>query len=658
MKKKNYSSIGKSIVSFWCLMCLSVFVLLIITKQKCILSSFVLVPTESLSFRQDETYNDTNNSIIMLSRLDELDNSNNDNFNNDNSTDTRIDNNTNIESIMNDFNDSIVLVSRSDKLAFNDDDDNKNDIDDDIDTNDNNKNETNIDTIMNNIANDNDVDEFIVSKIIMMDDHLSIEHKKIILEYDTTVTNRNPSQRYLYKPFPRWEFTATNDNSNSSSSSSNSNTTRITIPLLMSFLQQTFVNESISTIYPQSRRKLYTELFYIMDRNGIYTSTIINERTSNIIHQLRNQPWLYLMNMAFDVLKKDYITTKNDSNYITNTRWQRLKDVLFTNDRAGIPFFSFLGDYGGCGYHNLQMMNDNSTYSRVSLPLFTVAAKLDCNHSLPIPTYKTIEHSFNDTKAWDRQMKQWNKEYPYDKKIQKAVWRGGLTGPLNQHTSPRWRLPYYTTVLRNTSLFDVGITDIPRRHKDAMKQRRINVQSIGGLVPKISPMEDYQKYLAIIDTDGNSWSSRFGKLLCYNSVILKVDAKFVDYFYYPHGSRTYTASQQQHTRLIPWYHYIPVHYNLSNLMEQTQFALNPNNKLIVTSIINNANQWCKQRMIIPSLAEDVLDIFNTYVSYLDASDSNWMNEWKHEKYNLFHNINNNNNSSSLDYGMQKEVSFS
>lgn len=42
----------------------------------------------------------------------------------------------------------------------------------------------------------------------------------------------------------------------------------------------------------------------------------------------------------------------------------------------------------------------------------------------------------------------------------------------------------------------------------------------------------------------NSWSSRFGTLLCYNSVIIKVEPEHVDYFYLKY--------------LEPWKHFVPV----------------------------------------------------------------------------------------------------
>lgn len=42
------------------------------------------------------------------------------------------------------------------------------------------------------------------------------------------------------------------------------------------------------------------------------------------------------------------------------------------------------------------------------------------------------------------------------------------------------------------------------------------------LLKKRMPFDDQMKFKAIIDIDGNDWSSRFPKLLCTNSVIIKV----------------------------------------------------------------------------------------------------------------------------------------
>jgi hypothetical protein len=72
-------------------------------------------------------------------------------------------------------------------------------------------------------------------------------------------------------------------------------------------------------------------------------------------------------------------------------------------------------------------------------------------------------------------------------------------------------------------LFDIGLTNIPDRHQFL----NLNLSVVGGLVDGVRPMEKFQQYAAILDIDGNSWSSRFCGLLCYNSVVLKVDPEYV-----------------------------------------------------------------------------------------------------------------------------------
>jgi len=108
--------------------------------------------------------------------------------------------------------------------------------------------------------------------------------------------------------------------------------------------------------------------------------------------------------------------------------------------------------------------------------------------------------------------------------------------------------------------------------------------------------------------DGNSWSSRFATLLCYNSVVIKIEPKYVEYFY---------------TNLHPWTHYIPVKDDLSDLHENVEWALNPENEATVQDIIMAANEWCIRRMVPDELAHDLLDIWEAYVRNLNRADPNW-----------------------------------
>ena len=120
--------------------------------------------------------------------------------------------------------------------------------------------------------------------------------------------------------------------------------------------------------------------------------------------------------------------------------------------------------------------------------------------------------------------------------------------------------------------------------------------------------------------DGNSWSSRFGSLLCFNSVVIKVEPKYFDYFY---------------SDLKPWTHFIPVKNDLSNFHENVAWALDPKNDIAVRNIIASANQWCSHRLVPDELATDLLDIYESYVRLLDRADPNWTSHWQQTRGQLF-----------------------
>ena len=114
---------------------------------------------------------------------------------------------------------------------------------------------------------------------------------------------------------------------------------------------------------------------------------------------------------------------------------------------------------------------------------------------------------------------------------------------------------------------------------------------------------DSQNYRAILDMDGASWSSRFGSLLCFESVVLKYDPQNVDYF---------------HDELKPFVHYIPV-ANTSDLLEKARFVNDDENTEYIQSIIRNANEWCQQRLRYDAIEADMTAILHDYVQYQTQS---------------------------------------
>ena len=104
-------------------------------------------------------------------------------------------------------------------------------------------------------------------------------------------------------------------------------------------------------------------------------------------------------------------------------------------------------------------------------------------------------------------MAEWDTTYPWERKIPKMVWRGRITGyTYRDGERPRQELVRYAR--EYLDVMDVK----PSTHRSRMAQ------------------DDFQKYKAILDIDGNAWSARLGKLLCYNSVVIKVEPTFVGYW--------------------------------------------------------------------------------------------------------------------------------
>lgn len=94
------------------------------------------------------------------------------------------------------------------------------------------------------------------------------------------------------------------------------------------------------------------------------------------------------------------------------------------------------------------------------------------------------------------------------------------------------------------------------------------------------PLDDFQGFRAVVDIDGNSWSERFPKLLCRNSVVIKVQPGQVDYFW---------------PTLQAGVHYVAT--NLTMLVETVYDALSPKRDEDMMRIVANARNWCRRRMV-------------------------------------------------------------
>jgi hypothetical protein len=136
-----------------------------------------------------------------------------------------------------------------------------------------------------------------------------------------------------------------------------------------------------------------------------------------------------------------------------------------------------------------------------------------CEHAWPAMSLTYFSDPTNVQLAespyeWDGMMAGWDATYgAFDDKISKLVWRGRITGyTYRDGERPRQNLIRYSRDF-------LDIMDVkPSTKKSLIKQ------------------DDFQMYKAILDIDGNAWSARLGKLLCYNSVVIKVEPEYVGYW--------------------------------------------------------------------------------------------------------------------------------
>ena len=204
--------------------------------------------------------------------------------------------------------------------------------------------------------------------------------------------------------------------------------------------------------------------------------------------------------------------------------------------------------------------------------------------------------------AWNTTFARQHKKYPWENKVRQAVWRGSKSGARPIHETlvedgqGNLRIRMIKITHQNQTSFD-DIFNVKRARKGS---------------EFAMPFEDFQKFVAVLDVDGNAWSERFGKLLCLNSVVLKVEPEFVDYFM---------------PTLEPWIHYVPIRMDSSDIWNITAWVLDPLNYAAARQIVQNANDWCARTMQYSNLMHDFLSILSFYVEKLDQHDTYWHSKW-------------------------------
>ena len=125
--------------------------------------------------------------------------------------------------------------------------------------------------------------------------------------------------------------------------------------------------------------------------------------------------------------------------------------------------------------------------------------------------------------------------------------------------------------------------------------------------------DHYQKYRAVLDIDGNSWSSRFPMLLCLNSPVIKIAPQWL--------------GGVELSSVRPFVHYIPAPLNAS-LLTMVRWTLAAENQGKVREVVRNARQLCARRMNRYQMMKFMIDQLVFYVNKLQQGGIEWVDRWK------------------------------
>jgi Glycosyl transferase family 90 len=311
-----------------------------------------------------------------------------------------------------------------------------------------------------------------------------------------------------------------------------------------------------------------------------------------------------------------------------HSAWPHLCQAL-AHSGGGFPFLAWYGDYTGCNYENGPERPTPDPPR--SIPLFTVAADVHCPYTWPWPNYYHIKSLLPTTNDWDAVLALYAQQYPWPDQIRRVGWRGSLTGNIGNATTkcPRWNLLHAVQQSHRSDLWDVAITQVPPRARHQWQDAIAEDIGLPGGRDDLLKFLDFQRYRAILDIDGNSWSGRFGSLLCFNSVVLKVEPTYVDYFYHKYRNPNVLDEKEEEDKYVlqPWKQYIPIRDDFSDLQQQAEFALDPANEATIQQIIRNAHDWCRHTMI-----ESV--VWDRYVQLLGVHDAQWPALWQEAQTDL------------------------
>ncbi len=209
----------------------------------------------------------------------------------------------------------------------------------------------------------------------------------------------------------------------------------------------------------------------------------------------------------------------------------------------------------------------------LGIPLFVYAKSKAASSLLLMPDFKAL----TGYPSLRQEMEQGNLNWPWNKKIDKAFWRGSSTG--DWMTLLNWdkiaRVKLALLALSHPDKIDARITGVVQCDPE-IPQLVYSKGITGGMVTQ----KDHLKYKYLVDVDGNTCTfERYFWALLSNSVVLKQMTPNIQWYY---GG------------LKPYVHFVPVNEDLSDLLEKIQWAGTHDRE--AKQIAENATAFIKEEL--------------------------------------------------------------
>lgn len=249
-------------------------------------------------------------------------------------------------------------------------------------------------------------------------------------------------------------------------------------------------------------------------------------------------------------------------------------------------------------------LDENLDYNNTNIPTFMMSKNLDSKHEknqLLLPDAHIIMKTWNHLTDI---IPKANSNNPWSQKIEKVFWRGGTTGSAGiQYNIPNFdKLDRIKLVMMSKLYPKLVDAEFTRYTNFSQDKDGNNLHYIlKELFPNNTKMvkeEDHLKYKYLISLDGNTCAwVRVPWIMLSNSVLVKQESRKIEWFY---------------LGLEPYFHYIPLKNDLTDIFEKIEWMKNNDIKLQEISI--NAQNFIKNELMPENIDAHMSIILNKYAT--------------------------------------------